>query len=104
MKSLKKGPITSMRTNYFLLPIECQQRIRKFNIIHANLLIKTRMLFVKNCLNRSNIFSKVNQYSSLKLFLNSLTCENNDLQQRIIGLIPSDIHDVYIEEKDVKSN
>ena len=92
-----------MRTHYFLLSPEKQARVRRFNVIHPTFYVKTRMLVVRSCFNRNDVFRKVHLHETLKGFLETIKEFDEGLSQRIIGMLPSDIHSVYVEEKDVKS-
>jgi hypothetical protein len=64
-----------MRTHYFLLSPEKQGRVRRFNVIHPNFYVKTRMLVVRSCFNRNDVFRKVFQYDSFKAFLETLNAD-----------------------------
>lgn len=60
------------------------------------------MLVVRSCFNKNDVFRKVHTYETFKAYLETISSDVN-LKQKMIGLLPTDIHEVYIEEKEPKS-
>lgn len=103
MSKFKKGPVIFMRKLFMKLPEHVQHQLHSFSIIHPNFLLKSKISFIK-ALNRSqqSLMKRVKQFDSIVQYLDSIKCDPA-LSQRIIGVLPTELHKVYLHEKENQS-
>lgn len=77
-----------------------QQKLKSFNVIHPSLFVRTRMSLIRTCGGKgsSDLIKRVVMYDTLASYLESIK-DDPTLSQRIIGVLPNDIHQMYVQEK-----
>lgn len=96
-----KGPTSTLKNLFFRLSTEKQNKMHSINMIHTSVFVRARMLVMKSCLNRQDIFRKIHAYDTIVSLLEPLKADVA-LCQKIIGALPVEMHQLYLKEKEQK--
>lgn len=69
------------------------------NVIHASFFVRTRMMVIRSCFDRTEAFRKIHNYETIVTLLDSIK-EDVPMCQKIIGALPVELHQIYVQEKE----
>ena len=110
-----KGCITALRKQYMRLHPDEQAKLSAFYIIHPNFYLKTRLL-IRSFFQSRLLSRKVHVYETIVSFVEDARRDQGEwgkgknmvmlestlkLNKMIIGYMPQDIHQIYLEETEV---
>jgi len=98
MGKMNKGPLTSFRKLFAKYDLDRQQRLVNLNVIHPGFYMKTRISLFR-CAVNNLLLRKCHMFDSILAFFESIKGDNV-LSQRIIGVLPNEIHQVYLSERE----
>lgn len=115
MGKMGKGCITALRKQYMRLNPDEQAKLSAFYIIHPNFYLKTRLL-IRSFFQSRLLSRKVHVYETIVSFVEDARRDQGEwgkgknmvmlestlkLNKMIIGYMPQDIHQIYLEETEV---
>jgi len=91
---INKAPLTSLRKLFSKFDFDKQQRLNQINLISPGMYIKGRLMLTK-CTSNTLFLRKITSYDTILAFFEAIKTDNV-LSQRIIGVLPHEIHQVYL--------
>ena len=67
-----KGPATTLKDLYFKLSPEKQAKMHSINVVHASFFVRTRMMVIRSCFDRTEAFRKIHTYETIVTLLESI--------------------------------